>query len=567
MPKTFFATALMSESNSRRINQFHLSSETFARILFWGAWFLPTVLALMRSGGNGRAWESLLWSACICALLAILPRRLFRVAQYCSLLLTPALLWWIAYAALNGIGPGWQAALAATATSVNETKDALKLAIDAPYFVFFSLVCVASLVVSFYLYTTTLAMAATSAKTSEGLKLIFALALLPFAYSYIVSSLGAHLPIIFLSSDSSFSTIGSATRLVWEGVDQVLYGDILYAGHSRLPAKVSVHVKAPRLAMFVVGESVRAGGIGIEKIERGPWTKALNERVNNHLGVWLPTTCAGSNGTAVSVPMLITETEPSNYKQSATAPSVLAMLKAAGYKTAWISNQDTNVFSESGHDYYWTISRSAGVSDSYDEEMLPIASAFISPLRAQQNAMTTPYAMVLHMHGSHFSYQERYPVAEFAKEPENLSSDDLTELRYERSEECGAKVIVKLAALLDSVDYPAFLVFSGDHGENLSSDHNGVLTHLGPRATIRDGTTTSFVLWNRAMQLSAAPDTLLRNVINQNMIAHVDIAKIFLTLSGFSNDAVTPAKQVTILAPVEVGAPAFTVNDCSLLKP
>lgn len=492
---------------------------------------------------------------------------LFIIAQCFSVMLLPFFLWWITYAALNGIGPGWQAAMAAVSTSPDEARGAISMALHIPQVVLFSCACCVCLTLSIILTHWKQARLATEKVSKNRLQLACVLALFPFFFSFSNNATGAHFPVLFMASDPGYSPIGTATRLIWEGADQVMYGDILTVGVPRMEATSSRKIRDARLSIFVIGESMRAGGIGPEKILRGPWTKALNDRVRNNLGTWLPPTCAGSNGTAVSVPLLLTGLPPSRYKESESAPSVLAILHKSGYKTAWISNQDNNVFFEQGHDYYWSISRSASVSDTYDEQLVPVALSFVAPLINKGTTSVGPYAMILHMHGSHFNYVDRYPAAQFPVEPVNLSDEARVDLEYERSEEYSAKVINDLAALLDASAAPAFLLYSSDHGENLPSDHNGVITHLGPRATLKDGTTTTFVLWNSAMQLTGRPAVVLSQINSRPAIAHVDVAKIYLALAGMSDGPVIAHSDPEILAPVELNGRSLQVNLCSQLEP
>ena len=547
--------------------EFKKNYGSIARVLFWLALFLPTLLALAQSGGNGRTWQTILWAASACLIPSLLPATLFVVVQWLFLLLIPVLLWWITYAALNGIGPGIEAAIAALSATSSEAWGAILITINAPAALFFSVVCSACLVSSIVMMRKARHSKPSSDSAPTHLKLLLFFAILPFSISFVSNASGLPVPVLFLASDPGYSPLGTATRLIWEGFDEVLYGDIKVIAPERRTATAPRIEHNARLAVFIIGESVRAGGIGPEQINRGAWTKALDVRVQNHLGAWLPTTCSGSNGTAVSVPMLLTGLTPQRYAESGTAPSILAILKVAGYKTAWISNQDKNVFTEHGHDYYWTITHSGSVSDSYDEQLVPIAKTFITPLLLQNDRATTPYAMALHLHGSHFDYAQRYPATDFDAEPKGLSNDALTELRYNRSEEYTAKVINELLRLLDATKAPAFLVYSSDHGENLPSDHNGVLFHLGPRATLKDGTTTSFVMWNQAMAMTGEPTKVLSQIMTMPMIAHADVAKIYLSLAGMYDGAVAPDRDPEILAPVELGGGDLQPHPCSMLKP
>ena len=539
---------------------------SIARLLFWLTLFLPTLLALWRSQGNGRSWQTLLWSAAICALPSVFPGALFVGAQWLALLLLPALLWWITYAALNGVGPGWEAAMAAFSTSASEAAGAALLAIQTPHVVLFAGLCSGCLLLSLLLMHQVRSRGDLRDATGAQLKTCLALALLPFFISAVTNAAQLPLPVLFLASDPGFSTMGTATRLLWEGANQLMYGDLMTPAPARLPAHAPHQETQAKLAIFVIGESLRAGGIGPDKIQRGPWTKALDARMHNQLGSWLPTTCAGSNGTAVSVPLLLTGLTPAHYQEAARAPSILAVLKAAGYQTAWISNQDKSVFTEQGHDFYWTISQAASVSDSYDEQLVPIARAFAAPVITDNNPQAHPYAMILHMHGSHFEYVQRYPAAAFPAESTTLSADELVELRYERSAEYTAKVITQLAALLDQTTVPAYLVYSSDHGENLPRDHNGVLLHLGPRATLRDGTTTSFVLWNAAMASSGQPAVVLKPLLTMPRLAHADIANMFLALARMHQAPFIPDAAPQIMARVRLNDSA-QINPCALLQP
>jgi hypothetical protein len=69
---------------------FKITNGSFSRVQLWLVYFLPTLLALWHSGGNGRTWQTLLWSAAACAFPAILPRILFVVIQWLSVMLLPS---------------------------------------------------------------------------------------------------------------------------------------------------------------------------------------------------------------------------------------------------------------------------------------------------------------------------------------------------------------------------------------------------------------------------------------------------------------------------------------------
>lgn len=164
--------------------------------------------------------------------------------------------------------------------------------------------------------------------------------------------------------------------------------------------------KAPLLAIFIIGESARAGTYGPSQAERGAASKELAERIKRGLGQWLPTTCASSDGTHLSVPLLLTALPPERRDEAPRAPTILGILKASGFSTAWLANNEAGDDArEAGHDLY--VSRyhtnpdqfsyeTAGVRWKLDEDMLPVAQHFVGKV-------DRPKAMILHTIGNHAS--------------------------------------------------------------------------------------------------------------------------------------------------------------------
>jgi len=327
-------------------------------------------------------------------------------------------------------------------------------------------------------------------------------------------------------------------------------------------------VTEPMLAIFYIGESARADSYGSNQRDRGPATRQLAERIDAGLGSWLPTTCASSDGTHLSVPLLLTAQTPGNIDEAARAPTVLGVLKAAGFATAWLSNNKAGPDArERGHDLY------AGVFTAdpddvrgdklehwiLDAEMVPSAREFAG-------AVLKPTALIMHSIGSHIPYESRYPTDMFPAEPGDLAKDARIELRYARSLEYGARVILDVATILDSATAPAFLVYTSDHGENLPRDHNGLKVHLASRTSTEDGMVPAFVIWNKAMAETGRPARLLPKLLAARSIAHADVSRLFLALAGMTDTPVEPTARPSIWGRVSVGDD-YGVVACSDLKP
>lgn len=514
-----------------------------------------------------RSLRMAVWALCVCAIPASVPRPLMRIFIWMAWATLPATLWWMGFAALNGIGPGWEAAQAAMATNMSETFGAIRTVSGARGFI----ATVAAHITLLGLATFLEFRHKPAAKSGlpmparfGGNSAVVLAALIPIALSSTLTQFDPDAPDIFSPIDSLASPVGSYAFIAQMGIDQALHGD-MYEYHERRHAVEAKKITKPIFAVFVVGESVRAGGISADKASRGPWTKKLDDRFREGLGVWLPVTCAGSNGTHMSVPLILTGLPPSEIKAAREdAPSGMARLKSAGFATAWITNQDRNVFQEKGHDYYWSHPFNLELIN-HDEVMLPILKAFSGPLLSDNANSQRPHAALLHMMGSHFEYIDRYPARMFSSEPAGLTKEELEKLRYERSEEYGASVLARIADLLDQSRVPAFAVYTSDHGQNLLADKNGMMRHLGARTSIRDGTTSSLVIWNQSMAQTGKPAEVLQNILDAKMISHRDVWRIWMSLSGLDDSPVKPDANPTTWASPE--GKGYRVALCTELKP
>jgi glucan phosphoethanolaminetransferase (alkaline phosphatase superfamily) len=170
-----------------------------------------------------------------------------------------------------------------------------------------------------------------------------------------------------------------------------------------------------------------------------------------------------------------------------------------------------------------------------------------------------------HLYGEHFYYEKRYPGGLFGTEPSDLANDALVTLRYERAAEYGAHVLLMAANLLDAQKEPAFLVFTSDHGENLPTDGTGKRYHAGPSSGKFDTIVPALVLWNQAFADTGNP-ALLNNLLKaKGLIAHRDVAKAWLTLSGMPGD-LHPTPNPMTWGARRPGEPVGVIA-CSMLGP
>jgi len=299
------------------------------------------------------------------------------------------------------------------------------------------------------------------------------------------------------------------------------------------------------VALFIIGESLRADSLLTPG--RGRGSAELQERLDRGLGTRLPDACAGGNGTFIAVPKLLTAA-PGEAPPSDTArPSLLALARAGGAKTAYINNHEIWVMPETGHDLVQKISSIE--SSSYDEVATEAVENFIWREKGAHSL-----AIVLHLYGQHFFYEDRYPGDFFGAEVATASPAVLEELRYQRAAEYGAHILTRAGRMLDSLSVPAYLVFTSDHGENLPSDGTGKRFHAGPVNSRQDTLVPALVLWNRAF-VNAGRQRRLEPLQHAALITHQNLALAWLALLGAPHP-LSPAADPMTWGSASIGAPA-----------
>jgi glucan phosphoethanolaminetransferase (alkaline phosphatase superfamily) len=496
-----------------------------ARPLFFAAWTCPAIALLFGELPLIRLAAAALAVILCGAAVSSLPPAGFRVARLIACLLVPLSWLWVGYVTLNGTGPTAIDALTALLnTSASEASTALGLMTNTRS----AFICLlqAGLLAASYL----------SAMTGfdNHLRAMLAASLIAITACGWAQILSAHPP-AFLP-----------TREDWQNFPYGSIVDVIdtWTHHPRIartPAKnlrrapAEAPVKQLIDAIFIVGETFRFDQ-DWSAMKSGHAFAPLAKRIDEGLGSMLPKVCASADGTALSVPMLVTGVPPVRQEAAEFEPSGLARLKAAGYMTAWISAQDDWWFRDE-HPNLFRVSH-----DGYDDVMLPMVSAFLER-RDPRNK-----AIVLHLMDSHAAYSDRYPPMD---EPSGLDREQTEVLRYHRANEHTLMLLSKVAALLDRLPVPAFAVYVSDHGENLLADHNGLHFHLGARTTARAAYVPSFVLWNSAFREAADPIARLRADLAASSLAHADVYRIWMSFAGVPAD-LTPTKEPQILGKVRL---------------
>ncbi|RZI47262.1 DUF1705 domain-containing protein [Rickettsiales endosymbiont of Peranema trichophorum] len=228
----------------------------------------------------------------------------------------------------------------------------------------------------------------------------------------------------------------------------------------------------PIVVVMVIGESLRGDMFypnGKTTYENAPHLMQLKDFVS------FKNATSSSSSTRVSIPYMMTRAIPKNWEQATSETSIISIFKKLGFKTAWIGTQGAfrtydfsygSIAMEADKTIIRSdIRRDSGEENVYDEYLLPYLDQFLKDNQGNNLFIT------LHMMGSHWIFDQRYPEAfkKFhptcnSKSPSNCERNELLN-SYHNSVLYSDWVLKQVINRLE--DQKAFLLFASDHGYSL----------------------------------------------------------------------------------------------------
>lgn len=266
-----------------------------------------------------------------------------------------------------------------------------------------------------------------------------------------------------------------------------------------------------------------------------------------------------ANATHKSVPIMLSAASAEDYEVIYTHKSILTAFKEAGFRTAFFSNQlpnrsfidffgdeaDTAVFLKAN-----AMARGEEFNP-YDEVLLRSMDALLADTTVRK------LFIVLHTYGSHFDYQERYPVDDIYFRPasyEAVTRDNREILvnAYDNSIRATDKllygIIGRLAAQSGTV---AAMLYASDHGEDIFDDKRNLFLHASPIPTYYQ-LHIPFVMWFSPEYDARWPEVHARAAANRGEPVTTNV--IFHTLLAVGGIE-TPYRNDSLA----VTSPLFTV--------
>lgn len=227
----------------------------------------------------------------------------------------------------------------------------------------------------------------------------------------------------------------------------------------------------PTTAVIVIGESSTRLHFGIYGYHRD--TNPKLSSIKNELKIFKRVYASRPN-TIESLEQVLSfadQLHPDLYK---TKPTLIAMMKQAGYKTIWISNQQTltarntilTTFAKQTDQQIWLNNARSQNSYSFDEKVL-------EPFSHALQDKAEKKVIIVHLIGTHMSYKYRYPdTYDYFKKasdlPKELSEDKVEKINaYDNAVRYNDTIVYELIKRLKSVNQHSLLTYFSDHGEDV----------------------------------------------------------------------------------------------------
>lgn len=317
----------------------------------------------------------------------------------------------------------------------------------------------------------------------------------------------------------------------------------------------------PTTVVIVIGESTNRLHMGLYGYHRD--TNPKLSSIKNELNVF-DNVFASRPNTIESLEQVLTfanQHHPDLYK---TKPSLMAMMKQAGYRSYWVSNQQTltarntmlTTFAKQADQQVFLNTSRQQNAYSYDEKVL-------APYTEILNRQDEKKLIVVHLLGTHMKYAYRYPEAydvfhDNKGLPKDLSADQVETINaYDNAVRYNDTIVYALIDRLKNKQQHSLLVYFSDHGEDVYDSARHDFQGRNEASPTYAMYAIPFIVWHSPNWVNAhlldSPGILHRQFDN------ADFIHTFSDLMGLRYDGFMPHESVVNSAfledPILVGNP------------
>jgi heptose-I-phosphate ethanolaminephosphotransferase len=335
------------------------------------------------------------------------------------------------------------------------------------------------------------------------------------------------------------------------------------------------HAEMPSTLVLVLGESTNRQRMSLYGYPRATTPKL--DKLREQLAVF-DNVVTPRPYTIEALQQVLTFADEKSPDAYLTTPSIMNMMKQAGYKTFWITNQQTmtkrntmlTTFSEQADEQFYLNNNLNQNARQYDGDVLAPFAKVLADAAPRK-------LIIIHLLGTHMSYKYRYP-AEFDQftdrqgVPAWVTDEQLpTYNSYDNAVLYNDFVVSSLIEQFSATKPNGFLLYLSDHGEAVFDSPEGNVLGRNEGKPTAPMYTIPFMLWtseqwraNNPADYSAA---LSRPYSSSNLIhTWADLAGLSFTELDTTKSLVSADFKVR---PLIIGDPyqPKSLIDFSLIKP
>jgi len=331
----------------------------------------------------------------------------------------------------------------------------------------------------------------------------------------------------------------------------------------------------PSTLVLVIGESTNRQRMSLYGYPRATTPKL--DKLREQLAVF-DNVVTPRPYTIEALQQVLTFADEQNPDAYLTTPSIMNMMKQAGYKTYWITNQQTmtkrntmlTTFSKQADEQVYLNNNLNQNARQYDGDVLKPFGKILADSAPRK-------FVIIHLLGTHMSYKYRYPAEydQFTDRkgvPDWVTDDQLpTYNSYDNAVLYNDFVVSSLIEQFSASKPNGFLLYLADHGEAVFDSPKGNVLGRNEGKPTAPMYTIPFMLWTSEQWRSHSPASyqaeLSRPYSSSNLI------HTWADLAGLRAAELDPSKSLVSanfkVRPLMIGDPyqPKSLIDFSLIKP
>jgi len=308
---------------------------------------------------------------------------------------------------------------------------------------------------------------------------------------------------------------------------------------------------APRTLVLVIGESTQRGRMSLYGYPRET-TLELDALHKTDPSLTVFNNVVTSRPYTIEIlQQALTFANEKNPDLYLTKPSLMNMMKQAGYKTFWITNQQTmtarntmlTVFSKQTDKQFYMNQQRTQSAREYDTNVL-------APFKEVMADPAPKKFIIVHLLGTHIKYKFRYPEDQGYFDgktdglPPGLSPEEQESYNdYDNANRYNDRVVASLIKDYKAADPNGFLLYFSDHGEEVYDTPPHKTQGRNELNPTRHMYTVPFLLWTSPKWQAAHPRDFSADV--DRKYSSSELIHTWSDLAGLSYDGYDPTRAIT----------------------